>query len=216
MNKGRGELSRAPNTSHTGELIERHSIERLTSRQPRETGIDGIADRNDPCRLGCGPGGRAVYNIYRTRKVEHDHPPTGRFITVDGVRLHYLEKGEGPPVVLIHGNVVTAEDFVLSGVFDRVARNHRVIAIDRPGYGYSERPQGSIWTAIEQADLLLEAFYQLGIERPIVVGHSWGTLVAMELALGQPDAVSGLVLLGGYYSRRCGSTCRWSPRRQSP
>ena len=141
----------------------------------------------------------AVYNIYRTRKVEHDHPPTGRFITVDGVRLHYLEKGEGPPVVLIHGNVVTAEDFVLSGVFDRVARNHRVIAFDRPGYGYSERPQGSIWTAIEQADLLQEAFYQLGIERPIVVGHSWGALVAMELALGQQDAVSGLVVLGGYY-----------------
>jgi pimeloyl-ACP methyl ester carboxylesterase len=141
----------------------------------------------------------AVYNIYRTRKVEREHPPSGRFITVDGIRLHYLEKGEGPPVVLIHGNVVTAEDFVLSGVFDRIARNHRVIAIDRPGYGYSERPQGSLWTAIEQADLLQEAFDQLGIERPIVVGHSWGALVAMELALGQPDAVSGLVVLGGYY-----------------
>ena len=141
----------------------------------------------------------AVYNIYRTRKVERDHPPSGRFITVDGIRLHYIEKGEGPPVVLIHGNVVTAEDFVLSGVFDRVARNHRVIAFDRPGYGYSERPQGSIWTAIEQADLLQEALDQLGIERPIVVGHSWGALVAMELALGQPDAVSGLVVLGGYY-----------------
>ena len=141
----------------------------------------------------------AVYNVLRTRKVEHDHPPAGRFITVDGVKLHYLEKGEGPPVVLIHGNVVTAEDFVLSGVFDRLARNHRVIAFDRPGYGYSERPQGSIWTAIEQADLLAEAFFRLGIERPIVVGHSWGALVAMELALGQPDDVSGLVVLSGYY-----------------
>jgi hypothetical protein len=80
----------------------------------------------------------AVYNIYRTRKVEREHPPSGRFITVDGVRLHYLEKGEGPPVVLIHGNVVTAEDFVLSGVFDRLARNHRVIAFDRPGF-YRQR-----------------------------------------------------------------------------
>lgn len=141
----------------------------------------------------------AVYNVLRTRKVEHDHPPSGRFITVDGVELHYQEKGEGPPVVLIHGNVVTAEDFVLSGVFDRLARNHRVIAFDRPGYGYSERPQGSIWTAIEQADLLAEAFFRLGIERPVVVGHSWGSLVALELALGQPDDVSGLVLLAGYY-----------------
>jgi len=141
----------------------------------------------------------AVYNVLRTRKVEHDHPPAGRFITVDGVRLHYLEKGEGPPVVLIHGNVVTAEDYVLSGVFDRLARNHRVIAFDRPGYGYSERPQGSMWTAIAQADLLADALEQMGIERPVVVGHSWGTLVALELAFGQPDDVSGLVLLAGYY-----------------
>jgi hypothetical protein len=52
----------------------------------------------------------ALYNTYRARKEERDHPPAGRFITVDGVRLHYLEKGEGPPVVLIHGNVVTAQD----------------------------------------------------------------------------------------------------------
>src|SRR5687767_12755254 len=62
----------------------------------------------------------AAYTLYRTRQVERDHPPAGRFVTVDGVRLHYLEKGEGPPVVLIHGNVVTAEDYVWSGVLERV------------------------------------------------------------------------------------------------
>src|SRR4051794_27873551 len=141
----------------------------------------------------------AVYNTYRTRKVEHDHPPAGQFVTVDGVRLHYLEKGEGPPVVLIHGNVVTAEDYVWSGVFDRVARNHRVITIDRPGFGYSDRPQGSLWTAAHQADLLAQALDRLDIDQAVVVGHSWGTLVALELALRFPDAVSGLVLLAGYY-----------------
>ena len=141
----------------------------------------------------------AVYNVYRTRKVEHDHPPAGRFVTVEGVRLHYLEQGEGPPVVLLHGNVVTAEDWVWSGVFDRVARNRRVLAFDRPGFGYSDRPQGSVWTAAEQADLLRKAFDRLGVGRPVVAGHSWGTLVALELALGHPDAVGGLVLLAGYY-----------------
>ncbi|HZU87947.1 MAG TPA: alpha/beta hydrolase, partial [Stellaceae bacterium] len=62
--------------------------------------------------------------------MEREHPPAGRFVTVDGVRLHYVEKGEGaPPVVLIHGNVVTAEDFDLSGVLDlAVERGHRVVA----------------------------------------------------------------------------------------
>jgi pimeloyl-ACP methyl ester carboxylesterase len=145
----------------------------------------------------------AVWNVYRARKVEREHPPVGRFVTVDGVRLHYIEKGQGgPPVVLIHGNVVTAEDFALSGVLDRVAaQGHRVIAFDRPGYGYSDRPHGTLWTAAAQADLLRHAIEQLGIERPIVAGHSWGTLVALALALNHPKAVSGLVLLSGYYYR---------------
>jgi pimeloyl-ACP methyl ester carboxylesterase len=142
----------------------------------------------------------ALYNTYRARKAEQDHPPTGRFVEVDGVRLHYIERGEGPPVVLIHGNVVTAEDYVWSGVFNRVAERHRTVTIDRPGFGYSDRPQGSLWTAAQQADLLRQAFDRLGIERPVVVGHSWGTLVALELALHHPDAVSGLVLLAGYYT----------------
>ena len=139
----------------------------------------------------------ALYNTYRARKVEREHPPSGQFVTIDGVRIHYLEAGKGPPVVLVHGNVVTAEDWVMSGVFDRIARNHCVIAIDRPGFGYSDRPQGSVWTAAQQADLLEQVFHRLGIDRPIVVGHSWGTLVALEIALR--DAASGLVLLGGYY-----------------
>jgi pimeloyl-ACP methyl ester carboxylesterase len=141
----------------------------------------------------------AVYNTLRTRRVERENPPAGRFVDVDGTRLHYLEKGDGPPVVLLHGNVVSVEDWVLSGVLDRVAARHRVIAFDRPGYGHSDRPQGSAWTAAAQADLLLRAFARLGIQRPVVVGHSWGTNVALALALADPAAVRGLVLLSGYY-----------------
>jgi len=141
----------------------------------------------------------ALINAYRARKVEREHPPRGRFISVDGVRLHYLERGEGSPVVFIHGNVVDSRDWVLSGVFDRTAAHHRVIAFDRPGFGHSERPHGSLWTAAHQATLLRHAFRALGIERPVVVGHSWGALVALELALNHPEAVSGLVVLSGYY-----------------
>ena len=140
-----------------------------------------------------------AYNVYRARKTEREHPPTGRFVTVDGVRLHYIEKGEGSPVVLLHGNVVTSEDFQTSGVLDLLAMRHRVIAFDRPGFGYSERPHGSAWSARKQADLFKEAFVILGINRPVVLGHSLGAAVALALALNHPDAVKGLVLLSGYY-----------------
>jgi pimeloyl-ACP methyl ester carboxylesterase len=142
----------------------------------------------------------ALWNTYRARKAEREHSPRGRFVTVDGIRLHYLERGSGRPVVLLHGNVVTAEDFELSGLLDLTAdRQCRVVAFDRPGLGYSDRPHGAMRTPAQQADLLRHAFAKLGIERPVVVGHSWGTLVALALALNHPDAVSGLVLLSGYY-----------------
>ncbi len=140
-----------------------------------------------------------AFNVYRARKAEREHPPAGRFVTVDGVRLHYLERGEGSPVVLLHGNVVTAEDFRTSGVLDLLAAQHRVIAFDRPGFGYSDRPHGSAWSARKQADLLRQAFVMLGINRPVVLGHSLGAAVTLALALNHPEAVRALVLLSGYY-----------------
>lgn len=135
----------------------------------------------------------------RARRAERAHPPAGRLLDVDGVRLHVVERGEGQPVVLIHGNMVTHRDFEASGLFDRLARNHRVIAFDRPGFGHSSRPRDRLWTPRAQAKLLHEALALLGVERAVVVGHSMGAMVAMALALDHPGDVRRLVLLGGYY-----------------
>lgn len=133
-------------------------------------------------------------------KAEKAYPPTGAFVTVEGVRLHYVERGKGRPVVFLHGNGMTVEDMLISGVLPAAAdRSYRAIAFDRPGFGHSERPRGTAWTAAAQAALLPRVFARLGIERPIVVGHSLGTMVALALALNHPDQVSGLVLLSGYY-----------------
>lgn len=122
------------------------------------------------------------------------------FVTVDGIRLRYFETGGGgPPVVLLHGNGSMIEDFVCSGIMDHAASRFRFIAFDRPGFGYSERPEGREWGPSEQAKLLLNALARLDLERPIVVGHSWGTLVALAMALERPEEVAGLVLLSGYY-----------------
>ncbi len=130
---------------------------------------------------------------------EAEDPAAGRFITVDGTRLHYIDRGTGTPVVLLHGNGSMIGDFVSSGITERLGPGHRVITFDRPGFGYSERPSGQTWGPFEQAKLLSRAFSLLEIEQPIVVGHSWGTLVALALALEAPEKVAGLVLLSGYY-----------------
>jgi pimeloyl-ACP methyl ester carboxylesterase len=141
----------------------------------------------------------ALWVRHKTRQVERDHPATGRFVEVDGVRLHYIERGEGSPVVLLHGNGMLEQDFEGSGLIDLLAARHRVIVFDRPGYGYSERPRNRIWTAKAQAALLHRAVAALGLESPVVVGHSWGTIVATAWALDFPADVRGLVLLSGYY-----------------
>ena len=144
-------------------------------------------------------GALALANHLAARRTERRHPPEGRFMEVDGVRLHYSDRGEGSPVVLIHGNAVTGDDWNTSGVARLLLRTHRVIIFDRPGFGYSERPRGRMWTAGQQADLLHEALHRLGVERPVVVGHSWGTLVALALAVRHRADTAGLVLLSGYY-----------------
>jgi pimeloyl-ACP methyl ester carboxylesterase len=141
----------------------------------------------------------ALFVQYRARRAERENPPQGRFVDIDGVRLHYVDSGQGRPLVLLHGNGTMAKDFDISGVPGLAAENYRVIAFDRPGYGYSERPRGRAWTAAEQAELLARALQRLGIDQPIVLGHSWGTLVAVTLALNHPEQVRSLVLLSGYY-----------------
>jgi len=147
-----------------------------------------------------GIGAAALVNHLVAKRSERRHPPRGHFVTVDGVRLHYLAAGRGDPIVLLHGNGTMAEDWVVSGVFQELARHHRVIAFDRPGFGFSERPRDRIWTAGAQATVLRKALRQLGVAKPTLVGHSWGTLVALTMALQDQEDTAALVLLSGYYN----------------
>jgi pimeloyl-ACP methyl ester carboxylesterase len=142
----------------------------------------------------------AVLSLSLARQAEEQHPSSGRFLTVNGVRLHYTDSGgSGAPVVLIHGNTVTFEDWQLSGVGAKAEQRYRVIAFDRPGFGYSERPRLKLWTPGAQADLIHQALASLGITQAIVVGHSFGALVAVALAVRHPRLVQGLVAASGYY-----------------
>ena len=141
----------------------------------------------------------ALVNHRLARNAERANPPMGRFVEVEGVRLHYLERGEGEVLVLLHGNGSMIQDFVSSGLVDLASRSHRVIVFDRPGYGYSDRPRSKVWSPAAQADLIAKALARLGVSRTIVLGHSWGCLVAVEIGRRHADLVSALVLESGYY-----------------
>jgi pimeloyl-ACP methyl ester carboxylesterase len=141
----------------------------------------------------------ALLNYYVAKRAENANPPEGKFIDVDGVSLHYIERGKGDPLVLLHGNGSMIQDFVTSGLIDMAAKSYRVFAFDRPGYGHSDRPRSTIWTAEAQAKLIHRALKQLGVDRAIILGHSWGTSVALALVVSHAEVVRGLVLASGYY-----------------
>jgi pimeloyl-ACP methyl ester carboxylesterase len=141
----------------------------------------------------------ALLNRHLAKKAEQDNPPAGQFLDVDGVQLHYVERGSGEPLVLLHGNGSMIQDFESSGLVDVAAKNYRVIVFDRPGFGHSDRPRNVIWTPDAQAQLIKRALERLGVSQAIVLGHSWGASVAVALALKFPDMVRGLVLASGYY-----------------
>ena len=128
------------------------------------------------------------------RRVEKLVPPDGEFVVIDGVRLHYVDRGRGTPIVMIHGLGGQLRNF--NYLLDELAEHHRVILVDRPGSGYSRRARNDGFESISrQGDLLLKLFDHLSLEKPWVVGHSLGGAIALSLGLHHAEKLSGLALL---------------------
>ncbi len=136
--------------------------------------------------------GLALFTALVARRAETLAPPIGRFIEVDGGRLHYLDRGTGPVVVLVHGLGGNLRNFY--GLVDKLAAGCRVVAVDRPGSGYSTVP-GEHPTLSAQAAIIARFLHRLGLDRPLLVGHSLGGALALALALDHPDCVRALVLI---------------------
>lgn len=138
----------------------------------------------------------------REAQAEADFPPIGQIIDVGGVPVHVLIRGTGPDLVLIHGASGNLRDFDFHFI-DLLADRYRVIAFDRPGLGYTGRTDPAYDSAFtaraetlsEQATLLQAAAAQLGADKPLVMGQSYGGAVALAWALDHPDHIAGLILV---------------------
>ena len=139
-------------------------------------------------------GGLTLYSRSIARRAEKAVPVDGKFLEVDGARLHYTDTGEGPAIVMIHGLGGQLRNFA-QPLVDDLARDHRVIRIDRPGSGYSVRAPGTSASLWQQAATIAAFIRALGLDRPMVVGHSLGGAVALALALDHPDCVEHLALV---------------------
>lgn len=133
-------------------------------------------------------------NLAEARRAEGAAPAVGEFLTTDGARIHYVDLGEGPPVVMLHGLAGNVRNYTQT-VANELARTHRVIFIDRPGSGYSGRPDGTTASIQSQADVVHRVIEELDLQRPTIVGHSLGGAVALAYAARYPEDLSRLVLL---------------------
>jgi pimeloyl-ACP methyl ester carboxylesterase len=142
-----------------------------------------------------------LWSAFVARGVARWVPMDGKRIDLPGVRLHFVELGpEGAPaIVMVHGILSQLRVFTY-GLAGRLARDHRVIVVDRPGWGYSQL-RGPRLDLAGQADAIAALIEVLALDRPLVVGHSMGGAVSLALALRHPQAVRGLALIAPFTQR---------------
>jgi pimeloyl-ACP methyl ester carboxylesterase len=130
--------------------------------------------------------------------IEQIHPPSGKPLAVTGAVLNVVELGRndspGPPVVMIHGASSNLEA-MRQPLGDRLARDRRVILIDRPGHGWSVRAREEDSTPEIQGRMIAEALDKLGVGPVILVVHSWSGALGARMALDHPQRLAGLVML---------------------
>lgn len=137
----------------------------------------------------------------QSRQLDERYPPQGDFVEVEGLRIHYVDRPARepvpgrPPLVLIHGASGNVTDS-LAALEEVLGDRNRLIAIDRPGHGWSERPEGrEAAVPLSQARIIHLALAEMGVEEAVLLGHSMGGAVSLAHAIAYPEATAGLVLL---------------------
>lgn len=117
----------------------------------------------------------------------------GEFIRAGYINTHYIRKGNGKPLVLIHG--IFSSSFVWRKNIDELSKHFDVIAVDLRGYGYSDKPADGRYGREDFRQFVLDFMDAIKVDRAILVGHSWGGGIALDLALQHPDRVEKLILI---------------------
>jgi pimeloyl-ACP methyl ester carboxylesterase len=152
-----------------------------------------------------------------TRRVEARWPAQGRFIESQGARLHVLEAGpeDAPRMLLIHGASANLRE-LWHPLADTLAQDHRIIAFDRPGYGFSTRPKHGAHHLATQARMAADVLRATGDSPAIIIAHSLGAAYALRLALDEPALVRGLVLVAPASHPYPGKNAWWARLSSAP
>ncbi len=121
-------------------------------------------------------------------------PADAAFASIEGARIRYIDVGEGPAVVMLHGFGASLDSWLT--VVPVLARHHRVLALDLKGFGWSDRPEGD-YSPAAQARIVLALMDARGIARAAVVGQSWGGAIALSVVAAAPERVTRVAIYDG-------------------
>lgn len=144
--------------------------------------------------LGAGVLGASVFTVLAARRAEASVPMDGRIVTAGKYRLHVAEEGEGRPLLLIHGLGGQMRNFGRAMIAN-LARDYRVIRVDRPGSGYSPRLADGSAHLHDQADAIAALIDELELDKPVLIGHSLGGALSLATAVRHPTKVGALALI---------------------
>ena len=129
-----------------------------------------------------------------TKIAELTTPPSGEFLDIKGIRVHYIKQGSGPALIMLHGAGGNLRDFTFD-LAPRFTNNFTVIAFDRPGHGYTSKLSTDGAQLKDQSNLFIEAAKKLGVTEAYVMGYSYGGALSLNMAVNHPEFVKGLVLI---------------------
>lgn len=144
--------------------------------------------------LGMSTLGLVLFAAFSNKKAAQYLPPSGTFAQLGTTKLHYIDQGQGPAIVMVHGLAGNLHNFTY-GLASPLAKNYRVICVDRPGCGYSERAGHADSSLEAQADTLALLLDHLAIESAVFVGHSLGGAISLAMAQRHPQKVKALALI---------------------
>ncbi|MDE2364951.1 MAG: alpha/beta hydrolase [Hyphomicrobiales bacterium] len=143
--------------------------------------------------------GLFLFSFLMSRRIEARFPPRGEFVSIDGRRLHVARREPAgaarADVLLIHGASGNCADMMLPLADLLAARGYRVVAVDRPGHGYSDALAADAPSPAAQAQAIRTGVERLGVKNAIVVGHSWAGSLAANLLLDHADFCDAALLL---------------------
>lgn len=124
------------------------------------------------------------------------YPFDSHYLNVDGGRMHYVDEGEGPPVVFVHGNLTWS--FMFRSLIRDLSVKHRCIAMDHVGFGLSDKPDHWGYTPELHARNLTKLIDHLGIPRFTLVVHGFGGPIGISYAIENPAHVTSLVIMNSW------------------